>query len=86
MDMYGDQLHSIAIFLRDAGFTPSVRGASEARFVFADHAGRAIEVYWNGDGWLLEVFEEPEKAPVQNHQRDTPELAAKQAIDWLSAR
>jgi len=80
MDTYGDQLRSIASALQRAGFTPSVRGEGVARLVYAEHADRAAEVYRDGVGFLVELFEQPAKASVRDYQQDTPEHAA----DWLS--
>src|SRR5712671_1347294 len=84
MDPYGDNLRRIANILQDAGFSPSVRGKDEARFVYAEHADRAVEVYRDGVGFLVELFEQPAEASVRDHQQETPEHAAEQAVDWLS--
>ena len=84
IDTYGDQLRSIASILQDAGFTPSVRGDGVGRFVYAEHADRAVELHWDGVGFLVELFQEPAEASVRDYQQDTPAQAAKQAVDWLS--
>jgi hypothetical protein len=74
-DTYGDQLRSIAGVLERAGFSPSVRGNGRARFVYAEHGGRAVE-----------LFEEPAEISMRDYQQDTPQHAAEQAVDWLSRR
>ncbi len=84
MDIYGDQLRSIASTLQHAGFSPSLRGKDMARFVYAEHSDRAVEVYWNGIGFLVEFFEQPAEVSVRDCRQDTPEYAAMQAVDWLS--
>lgn len=84
IDTYGDQLRSIASILQLAGFTPSVRGDGIGRFVFAEHGDRAVELYWDGVGFLVELFQEPAEASVRDYQQDTPEHAAEQAVGWLS--
>jgi hypothetical protein len=72
--------------LQRAAFSPSVRGEGGARFVYAEHTGRAVEVDWDGVGFLVELFEQPAEASVRDYQQDTPEHAAEQAVDWLSRR
>ena len=83
-DTYGDQLRSIASILQCAGFSPSVRGDGGCRFVYAEHADRAVELYWDGAGFLVELFEQPSETSVRDYQQDTPEHAAEQAVEWLS--
>jgi hypothetical protein len=83
-DTYGDQLRSIASSLQGAGFSRSVRGEGGGRFVYAEHADRAIELSWDGAGFLVELFEQPSEASVRDYQKDTPEHAAEQAVEWLS--
>ena len=84
IDTYGVQLGIISRILQYAGFTPSVRGDGVGRFVYAEHADRAVEVYWDGVGFLVQLFREPEVASIRDNQQDTPEHAAGQAVDWLS--
>jgi hypothetical protein len=86
MDTYGDQLRSIASILLHAGFSPSVRGEDMTGFVYAEHGDRAVEVYRDGVGFLVELFEQPSDASVRDYQQDTPEHAAGQAVDWLKRR
>jgi len=84
MDTYGDQLRGIAGILQHAGFSPSIRGEDMSRFVYAEHADRAVEVYWDGVGFLVELFEQPAETSVRDHQQDTPVHAAEQAVHWIS--
>ena len=84
MDVYGNHLRNIADILQRAGFTPSVRGEGTARFVYAEHADRAVEVYWDGEGFAVELFEQPHEVSVRDYQQDTPTIAAEQAVEWLS--
>ena len=85
-DTYGDQLRSIAGVLERAGFSPSVRGDGRARFVYAEHGGRAVELSHDGVGFFIELFEQPAETSVRDYQQDTVEHAAEQAVDWLSRR
>jgi hypothetical protein len=84
MDTYGDQLHSIVGILQRAGFSPSIRGEGKGRFVYAEHADRAVELYCDDSGFLVEVFEEPAEYSVGQCHQDTPQRAAEQAVEWLS--
>ncbi len=84
MDVYGNHLRNVADILQRAGFTPCVRGEGTARFVYAEHADRAIEFYWDGEGFTVELFEQPADASVRDYQQDTPAIAAEQAVEWLS--
>jgi hypothetical protein len=84
MDAYGDQLQSIVGILQSAGFRPVVRGEDKGRFVYAEHADRAVELYCGDVGFTIECFEEPSEYSVRESQQDTPEHAAEQAVDWLS--
>ncbi len=61
-----------------------MRGDGGARFVYAEHADRAVELYFDGVGFLVELFEQPAEASVRDYQQSTPEHAADQAVDWLS--
>lgn len=84
MDVYGNHLRDIADILLRAGFTSSMRGESTARFVYAEHADRAVEVYWDGEGFTVELFEQPAEVSVRDYQQDTLAIAAEQAVEWLS--
>jgi hypothetical protein len=84
MDTYGDQLRGIADILQRAGFRPEVRGEGKGRFVYAEHADRAVELYCGDVGFAIEFFEEPSEYSVRESQQDTPEHAAEQAVDWLA--
>ena len=86
MDVYGEQLSDIVSILKRAGFLPSVRGENLGRFVYAEHGGRAVEIYFDGVGFLVELFEEPAETSVRDYQQDTPKIAAEQAVEWLSRR
>jgi hypothetical protein len=83
MDAYGDQLRGIAGIIERAGFHPAVRGVDKSRFVYAEHENRAVEVYCDEGGFLIEFFEEPAEYSVRESQHDTPEQAAERAVDWL---
>lgn len=80
-DMNGDQLRSIASVLERAGFSSSLRGDGRARFVYAEHDSRAVELSHDVVGFFVELFEHPAETSVRDSQQDTPEHAAKQAID-----
>ena len=83
-DTYGSQLQSIADILRRAGFTACIRGAGASRFVYVEHGTRAAELSHDGAGFFVELFEQPHVASVRDYQQDTPELAAHDALEWLS--
>jgi hypothetical protein len=84
MDTYGDQLSSIAGIIEQAGFSTSIRGENMARFVYAEHSERTVEVYWDNAAFMVELFEEPVAHSVRDYHQDTVEHAARQAVDWLS--
>lgn len=84
MDVYGNHLRNIADILHHAGFIPSIRGEGTARFVYAEHTGRAVEVYWDGEGFTVELFQQPAEVSVRDYQQDTATIAAEQAVEWLS--
>ena len=84
MDVYGNHLRNIADILQRAGFTPSVRGEGTARFVYAEHTHRAVEVYWDGEGFTVELYEQPHEVSVRDYQQDTATIAAQQAVERLS--
>jgi hypothetical protein len=84
MDVYGKHLRDIADILLRAGFASSVRGESTARFLYVEHADRAVEVYWGCEGFTVELFEQPVEVSVRGYQQDAPDIAAKQAVEWLS--
>jgi hypothetical protein len=86
MNAYGDQLRGIAGILECAGFHPVVRGVDKSRFVYAEHADRAVEVYCDEGGFLIEFFEEPAEYAVGECHQDTPPRAAQQAVEWLFGR
>lgn len=84
MDVYGDDLRSIVNVFQRAGFTSFVRGEGSARFVYAEHIERAVEVYRDGDGFTVEFFEQPHEVSVRDNRHDTAAIAAEQAVEWLS--
>ena len=57
-----------------------------ARFVYAEHGDRAVELSHDGVGFFVELFEQPAETSVRDYQQDTPEHAAEQAVDWLSRK
>ena len=61
-----------------------MRGEGAARFVYAEHSGRAVELSQDGIGFVVELFEEPAEASVRDYQQDTIDHAAEQAVEWLS--
>jgi hypothetical protein len=85
-DTYGEQLRSIAGVLDRAGFSPFVRGEGPGRMVYAEHEGRAVELYYDGAGFIVELFEQPAENSVRDYQQDTPQQAAELAVDWLLRR
>ncbi len=86
MDVYGNHLGCISDILQRAGFAPSVRGDGTARFVYAEQSDRAVEVYWDGAGFTIELFEQPHDVSLRDEQQDTPAVAAEVAIEWLLHR
>ena len=84
MDTYGDQLRRMVSILERSGFPSSVRGDGDARFVYAEHSDRAVELSHDGVGFFVELFERPAETSVRDYQQDTIEHAAQQAVDWLS--
>ena len=84
IDAYGDQLQRMVSVLQARDFSSSVRGDGAARFVYAEHSGRAVELSFDGVGFFVELFEQPAEISVRDYQQDTPEQAAEQAADWLS--
>jgi len=86
MDTYGDQLNRIVSTLQRAGFSSSLRGEGKERFVYVEHSGRAVELSHDGVGFFIELFEQPAEVSIRDHQQDTIEHAAEQAVDWLVRR
>jgi len=84
MDTYGDLLQRAVSILQRSGFSSSVRGNGAARFVYAEHGGRAVELSFDGVGFFVELFEKPTEISVCDTQQDTVEIAAEQAVDWLA--
>ena len=84
-DLYGSQLKTIAAILHRAGFAACIRGDGAARFVYAEHGTRAAELSHDGVGFFVELFEQPHESAVRAVQYDTPELAADDALEWLSS-
>ena len=84
MDTYGDQLSRIVSILQQSGFSSSVRGDGAARFVYAEHTDRAVELSRDGVGFFVELFQQPAEISVRDYQQDTIEHATQQAVDWLS--
>ena len=85
IEAYGEQLTAIAGILPRAGIAPSVRGEGAARFVFAQHADRAVEIDCDDStGWIIEMFENPADASVDLARAESLEHAAAIAAAWLS--
>jgi hypothetical protein len=85
-DAYVTQLDNIVSVLSQAGLSSSVRGEDTARFVHAEHGGRAVEVSHDGVGFFVELFEKPADVSVRDYQQDTLQQAIEQATDWLLRR
>jgi hypothetical protein len=83
MDQYGDQLRNIAGIIQHAGFLPSVRGEGKVRFVCAEHGGRIVEIYSDGKGFTVELWEQPEELSMFGCEQVEAVMAAGQAIEWL---
>jgi hypothetical protein len=64
----------------------SLRGQGRARFVFAQHKGRALEISESDGNWWLEFWDadpDLDAAPVKELTLQTARQAEKEAIDWL---
>jgi hypothetical protein len=65
----------------------SLRGQGRARFLFARHSGRAVEISVSEGKWWLEFWDadpEPDAAPVLELTLQSSQEAAQQAADWLN--
>jgi len=80
---YHDHLARVAEYLSQRGVDADCRGDGAARFVYAQRAGRATELSWDGVGVFIEMFEEPSEVSVRDEQQDSFEIGAERAIAWL---
>ncbi len=67
----------------------SLRGEGRARFLFAQHQGRAVEISANEGKWWLEFWDvdpDPDAAPVKELTLETAQEAANHATDWLNGK
>jgi hypothetical protein len=65
----------------------SLRGKGQARFVFARHKARALEISESEGKWWLEFWDtdpDADAAPVLELTVQTFQAAVKEATDWLA--
>ena len=65
----------------------SLRGQGHARFVFAQHNGRAVEASTNEGKWWLEFWDvdpDLDAAPVKELTLETFQDAVKEVTEWLT--
>ena len=84
-----ERLERLRTTLAEAGATVAIRGAGSARFVLAEHQGRAIEASLKSDAWWIEFWETDNdaNAPPVGEQNVADDAEAIQvAIAWLIAK
>jgi hypothetical protein len=65
----------------------SLRGHGQARFVFARHKGRALEISESEGDWWVEFWDanpDADAGPVRELTVQTSQAAVKEATDWLA--
>ena len=65
----------------------SLRGQGQARFVFAQHNGRAVEISVSDGKWWLEFWDvdpDMDAAPVKELTLQTFQEAVQVTTDWLA--
>ena len=81
---YHKRLQQVADSLTSAGCQVSIRGDGGARFVFAEHHGRAVEVYRGEHDVYVECFPAGEEYSSTETREPSYEAATRRALDWLS--
>jgi hypothetical protein len=75
---------AVAGSLIKAGFSATVRGEGAARFVFAEAAGRAVEISDAGEGIWVEYWDCGDERPKFERTFPGGDAAAADACAWLS--
>jgi hypothetical protein len=76
-------LGQVADALTGAGCQVSIRGDGVARFVLAEHHGRAVEICPGEHDFYVECFLPDEEYACTESQEPSYEAAIQQALGWL---
>lgn len=81
---YRKRLEQVADALMSAGCQVSIRGDGASRFIFAEHQGRAVEVYRGEHDVYVECFPLGEEYSSNEAREPSYEAATRRALAWLS--